>query len=310
MIIKTISIILPILTIIIIGMLCKKNKILSNDGLDGIRSIVSNILLPIVLFNAFFTASYSIRMLIVFITSFIGFAIAFGLGFLFKGIVKPYDKYFPFLVTSSEVGMLGYALFALIAGEGSTSTLAIVDIGQTIFAYSIWITTLKAIDGSKMSIKDIVSNFIHTKPAMGMLIGIILGLLGIGDFILSSNLSLIYTQLVSFITAPTGVLILIIVGYDLQFNKSLIKPICITSFMRVLFMGIMCFICSIIIFSITPFDKTLMMALILTCSLPAPFIIPLFSDTKLDGPYVSASYSLETIVTIILLVPLIIYSLI
>ncbi|NLH92562.1 MAG: hypothetical protein GX481_08970, partial [Atopobium sp.] len=109
--------------------------------------------------------------------------------------------------------------------------------------------------------------------------------------------------------APTSVLILIIVGYDMELSKELIKPVLKTVLLRLVILACVGTLCTFMIFKLVPFDKNLLMALILVYSLPAPFIIPLFApNAGNDKQYISACYSAETILTIILFVPLVIYS--
>ena len=57
---------------------------------------------------------------------------------------------------------------------------------------------------------------------------------------------------------------------------------------------------SLILFAIIPYDKMLMLALMLQYTLPAPFIIPLYADMKDDGEYVSTTLSLGTVLTVVL----------
>ena len=51
--------VLPVLLMFLLGWMCSRKGILSREGLAGIKTLVGNVLLPVVLFNAFFTAEYS-----------------------------------------------------------------------------------------------------------------------------------------------------------------------------------------------------------------------------------------------------------
>ena len=55
-----------------------------------------------------------------------------------------------------------------------------------------------------------------------------------------------------------------------------------------------------VLFAIVPYDKLLMLALMLQYTLPAPFIIPLFADMGEDGEYVATTLSLGTVLTVVL----------
>lgn len=57
--------------------------------------------------------------------------------------------FMPLLMTSAEGGMLGYALYALLCGADQTKMYAMVDIGQTMFAFTVFLTALKAAGGER-----------------------------------------------------------------------------------------------------------------------------------------------------------------
>lgn len=307
-VLSIIEMVAPVIVMIGLGCLCRSKGYFGQEGLQGLKAVISNITLPVVLFNAFFTADYSSRVLLVFAVVYAGFGIALAFGFAVRGLVKPYGRFMPFLLTSAEGGMLGYALYALIAGSDATSVFATVDIGQTVFAYTAYLSMLKIVDGKKAEPKDILKNVITNKACLGMLFGILLGASGLGNIIRTSFAGGIVTELISFITAPTAGLILIIVGYELELKKELFAPVLKTICLRFAILAVVLAAGSFIIFSITPFDKKLFMALLLMYSLPAPFIIPLFADTGEDSSYISTTLSMGTLFTVVCFVAIAVYS--
>lgn len=302
MITQILSMVLPVLAMILLGRLCATRGILNDERHAGLKAIIGDILLPVVLFNAFFTAQYDGKLLLVFVLVFIGCLLALLAGFALKRFVKPYDRYMPLLMTSFEGGMLGYALYALIAGQDQTATYAMVDIGQTMFAYTVFLAALKSAEGGRMSPKAMVSNMVHNKACIGMTLGIVLGALGVHKAIAPTSFGTVLAELISFITAPTSALILLVVGYQLNFSKKLMKPVAITLALRTVVMLAVFGLVSLILFAIIPYDKLLMLALMLQYTLPAPFIIPLFADLGEDGEYVSTSLSMGTLLSVALFV--------
>ena len=302
MIIKILSMVLPVLVMIGLGRLCAVQGILNDERHAGLKSIIGDILLPVVLFNAFFTAQYDGKLLLVFAMVFGSCLLALFAGYALKKFVKPYDRYMPLLMTSFEGGMLGYALYALLAGQDQTATYAMVDIGQTMFAYTVFLAALKGAEGQKMSPKAMVMNMITNKACIGMTRGIVLGALGVHKAIAPTSFGTVLAELISFITAPTSALILLVVGYQLKVSKKLMRPVLTTMGLRLAVMvGVMGLVSSVL-FAIIPYDKMLMLALMLQYTLPAPFIIPLFADLGEDGEYVSTSLSMGTLVSVALFV--------
>ena len=61
MITEILSKVLPVLVMIALGRLCETKQIIDDEQHAGLKAIVSDILLPVVLFQAFFTADYGKR---------------------------------------------------------------------------------------------------------------------------------------------------------------------------------------------------------------------------------------------------------
>lgn len=305
---KIAQMVVPVVAMICLGCICRRKQYIDDKGLAGLKGLIGNITLPVVLFNAFLTAQYNGRVLLVFAVVYAGFGIALAFGFMTRAFVKPYDRFMPFLLTSAEGGMLGYALFALLAGNGATSVFATVDIGQTVFAYTVFMSGLKIMDGKKTGVADVVKSLASNKACIGMAAGILLGISGAGALILNSPAAGIVRELISFITAPTAGVILIIVGYELELKKELLGPVLKTVCMRLAILAVVLAAGSFIIFSVTPFDKELFMAMLLMYSLPAPFIIPLYADTGKDGAYISTTLSVGTLMTVVFFIGIAAYS--
>ena len=276
-------------------------------GLKGLKDIIGGVMLPVTLFNAFMTAEYNLRVLVVFLVVFAGFVVAIGIGFLLRPFVKPYGKFLPFLLASAEGGMLGYALYGLIVG--SQSGFASVDLGQTVFAYTVWLGLLTSVDGGKVEPKALLKNMFSNKCFLGMALGIVAGASGIGGLIMNSMAGGIVSSVIRMITTPVSAIVLLMVGYELNLKMKLIVPVAKTIFFRLVIMAILLIASNLIIFSIFPFDKNLEIALMVLYALPAPFIIPIFSEVGEDGEYVSTSLSVHTLVTVVLFGVIVAYSL-
>lgn len=307
-ILDILKMVLPVIITICIGFVCNKKQIFGKEGLSTLKTIIGKITLPVVLFNAFFTAEYNTRVLLVFVVMFIACGFALTAGTVLKSFVKPHQLFVPFLLTCFEAGMLGYALYGVLAGTEHSSTFAMIDVGQTMFAYTVFLAMLQSTEGKKPNAKGIVTNMLRNPAADGMLLGILLGVLGVGKWLLSSPVSGVYTQLQGFITAPTACIILIVVGYELSLKKKLLRPVLITVGFRLAVCAVLLTVVSVVLFAILPFDKNLMIALMVMFSLPAPFVIPLFVDVKKDGEFISTSLSMSTLATIVIFVFIAVYS--
>ncbi len=307
MALSVLEMVLPIVLLLGLGTLCRQRRLLTPDGLAGVKSVVSGICLPVVLFNAFFTAHYSLSVLLVFCAVYLGFGAALLLGFALRPLAAPHGRFLPFLLTSAEGGMLGYALYGVLMGE--QSGFAAVDLGQTVFAYTAFLGFLSLTDGRRPTVGGLVKNMVTNKCCIGMALGILLGVLGVGEWVLAGPAAGVVTGTISMLTAPTSALVLLVVGYELDLDKSLLRPVAVTVVCRLAVMGGLLALVSFVLFRIVPYDKGLQVALMILYALPAPFIIPLFADVGEEGKYISTALSVHTICTIMLFAAIAAFSL-
>ena len=235
MVLQVIQMVLPIVVLLALGMVCRRKNIFDMNGLAGLKAVVGDICLPVVLFNAFFTAHYSAAVALIFVLVYAGFGLALALGFAMRKLAAPHGKFFPFLLTSAEGGMLGYALYGVLMGE--QSGFAAADLGQTVFAYTAFLGFLALTDGRKPTAGGLVKNMVTNKCCIGMALGILLGVLGVGQWVLASPAAGIVTETISMIAAPTSALVLLVVGYELDLDKTLLRPVAVTVLCRLAVMG-------------------------------------------------------------------------
>lgn len=307
-IIPVLEMVLPVIVMLFLGYLCRAKNLVTKEGLAGIKSVISNITLPVVLFKAFYTTDYSLRSVLGFVIIFTSCVLALLAGYALNRFVAQ-SKLMPYLMSGFEVGMLGYALYGLLAGTDKLSYMASVDLGQVLFVYTVYLTLLKNATGQKTDVKGILLSMIKNPAFQGVAIGIIVGITGLGGFISASPVGGIFSEIIEMITLPTAGMILIIVGYELSMRRDLVGPVVKTIAFRVAVMAVLLCISAFIMFSILPFDKNLFMAMVLLFSLPAPFIIPLYADVESEGVYISTTLSMNTLVTIFIFILLSVYTL-
>ncbi len=290
--------VLPVLIVLLIGYLCSRKKFFDQTGHLALKSIIGNITLPVVLFNAFYGADYTSRTLLVFVLVFSSCVIALLIGYSIVKIFKLNNIFLPYLVTGFEAGMLGYGLYSVLVGDDKTHVFAVVDLGQSIFVFTIFLALLRTLSSVKMSAKQAVFDVVKNPPFVGMTLGIIFGITGLSSVVSSSPIGEILSSVVAFISAPTAFLILIVVGFELSFKKRLLKPVLLTILLRFAIMGTLFAVTSYILFSFIPFDFDLMIALAILFSLPPPFVIPIYAKTGEDSDYISTTFSINTLITI------------
>ena len=294
-VISVIQTALPVFLALALGMLCRQKKFLTREGIDALKKVVLNITLPAVLLNAFATAEYSLSTLVLPVMMYVICIVALVLGFVIVRVCKMKSRLAPFIASGFEAGMLGYALFALLFPGESASKFAILDLGQTLFVFTLF----KILLSGKTDLKAIAKDMATTPILWAVLAGVLLGATGLYGKLQQWGVAGILDGVTSFVSAPTGMIILLTVGFDLVLREIPWKK---TAGLIAMRLGVMAVILGIIIV----LNRTVLNGIIfegaavLMVLLPPPYVIPVFADEPQERVQIASALSALTLVTMIL----------
>ena len=286
---------LPVFLALALGMLCRKTGFLSREAVDALKKVVINLTLPAVLLGAFATAEYSTSTIILPVLVYLLCCLALGLGFCLTKLFRVKGRLTPFLASGFEAGMLGYALFALLFPSISVSQFAILDLGQTLFVFTLF----KILLSGKTDLKAIGKDMVHTPILWAVLAGVLIGATGLFGLMEKAGVSGVLTSATDFISAPTGMIILLTVGYDLVPKEIPWKR---TAGLIALRLAVMAVILGVTVL----LNRTLLngiifeWAMVLMVILPPPYVIPVFADEPAERVQISSALSALTLLTMIL----------
>ena len=286
---------LPVFLALSLGMLCRSRNFLTREGIDALKKVVLNLTLPFVLLNAFATAEYSAAALILPLMMFGICCLALALGFLIIRLTGMKSRLAPFLASGFEAGMLGYALFVLLFPAESVSQFALPDIGQTLFVFTLY----KVLLSGKRDVKAIAKDMATTPILWAVLAGVLIGATGLYGVMQKYQISGILDASTSFLSAPTGMIILLTVGYDLVIRDIPWKKTGGLIAMRLAVM-VVC-LGAMILLNRTILNGMLFEgAAVLMVLLPPPYVIPVFADEPSERVQIASALSALTLVTMVL----------
>jgi len=288
---------LPVFLTLALGMLCRQKKFFSRDGIDALKKVVLNLTLPFVLLEAFSTAQYTVAALFLPLLMFGICCLALGLGFAAVKIFGVKGRLVPFLFSGFEAGMLGYALFVLLFPERSVSEFALPDIGQTLFVFTLY----KILLSGKTDVKEIGRDMAKTPILWAVAAGVLIGATGLYGKMEQWGIANVLTASTSFLSAPTGMIILLTVGYDLVIREIPWKK---TVGMIAMRLGIMvvCYTVAVALNRTVLNGILFEGAMLLMLILPPPYVIPVFADEPEERVQIASALSALTLVTMLLFV--------
>ena len=108
----------PVILMVLIGFFCRKTEMITTEGMEGLKTLATSLMLPVLLFHTLATTEYTSATIAVIGIMLLALSAAFIIGMLIKRAVPSAGIFFPFLVTSFEGGMLGYPLYAVLCEIG------------------------------------------------------------------------------------------------------------------------------------------------------------------------------------------------
>lgn len=298
---NVLEIVLPVLVMIVVGMLCRKWKILTRDGINNMKVLVTNVMLPVAIFHALATAEYNKETGILILIMLVMLVVSFGLGFLLKPFLKgTYQKYLPFMVSVYEGGLMAYPLYTSLCGSENLSRIAVLDIAGLLFGFSVYMGMLGQVEnGEKIDVKKLFFSALKTPAFIASILGIIAGLSKVILAILDSPFGGVYQSVENILTTSVTAIILLVVGYSMELNAKLLKPCIATIILRVLLQAVMIAGVLVAVHYLVGDDRLVNLAIISYMSAPATFSMQTFMKDEEGSAYVSTTNSMYCLVSIL-----------
>ena len=298
---NVLQIVMPVLVMIILGMLCRKWKILTGEGVANMKVLVTNVMLPVAIFHALATAEYNKETGILILIMLIMLIVSFSLGFVLKPFLNgKYQRYLPFMVSVYEGGLMAYPLYTSLCGSENLSHVAVLDIAGLLFGFSIYMGMLGQVeDGGKIDVKKLFSSAIRTPAFIASVLGIIAGLSKIIIILLDSPFGGVYQSVENILTTSVTAIILLVVGYSMELNANLLKPCITTILIRMILQGVMMAGVLFAVHSLVGDSQIVNLAIITYMSSPATFSMQTFMKDEEGSAYVSTTNSMYCLVSIL-----------
>ncbi|MEC9489342.1 MAG: AEC family transporter [Halanaerobiales bacterium] len=295
--------VVPIFVLLILGYLIKKNRFLTSDTINEIKKLIVNFSLPAVLFTSFLKLNIQLNFIWIVLIVFLINIIMLYLAKLFISFSNKDDPYLPLVFTGFEVGMLGIPLFGTIYGLDNVKFMGVVDIGHEFYIWFVLLAMLLKLnkDNQNSGFKNLFKSFISSPVIISIISALFINITGIVTLFegtIAYNSVINSLDLIASLTIP---LILIVIGYEIDFKLEDISLSVKIIFVRLLFFITFGLLIEKYIFTdILSLSEMYSRALMSLLILPPPFILPLFINEKdlKERLYINSTLSLHTLVSI------------
>ena len=291
--------IVPVIATLLVGVVLRLRNMISAEGIDGLQSLVVNVTLPVVLFSNFYKTSLTSNEAIMPLIMFLAVGLTLAAGKMICKKTKKDAAVLPFLISGYEAGMLGFALASLL--DDNITSFAMLDIGHDFAIFTIYIAMLKAANGGKQKFTDSLIGIFKTPVLIAILLGVLLGVSGIGAKIAATNCGELIDNVCSFISAPTSAVILVVVGYRMNFKSVNWSKVLKVSALRAALSAAAALII-VGLFKLVGGNldtKIAIQSAVLMFILPPPFILPLYEKDEEDKEFCASAISFYTLISIV-----------
>lgn len=299
---ETVSSILPVIVLLLIGILCRKKQIITSSGIDGLQSLVMNIALPAGLFLTFFNASLAPETIAYPAIIFTVNALGVPLGRLLCRLCRIKERFLPFAMTTSEDGMIGYTLLLLLIGRSEMTTFALMDIGQVLGFFVVTYQILNhELTGARVSVRGILRSIFTTPLLVAMLAGIFCSATGLSALVNATAFAPVLENLCNFISAPTSAAILLVIGYHINFRHIRPGRLFGAIGMRMLQQGLICaLVLTLFHFMGGDFASRLTtLSVIAMMILPGSYLLPIYVEPEEEKEFYASVISGYTVLSIL-----------
>lgn len=292
---NTLTIVLPILLMLGLGKFLSVKQIVSAEAITGMKTLISSVMLPAVIFNAILTTDFDQNALMLCLIVYVLYTIIL----LLSCKLNHKDKYVmsSFLLAGTEGGMLGYPLFMSLYGTDSLSVLMPLDLGNILFAFTFFIVLIQIANNPRTDKKEVIVHSLNSPLVICTAAAIILNITGAGSCFLSTAIGDVYRSIISMVSAPITALVLISVGYDLNFVKELMPAVLKSCLKRMLIMA-GCLTLMLTVFRGLIQTQQLLVACVLYFSLPPQFVTTVFVKDVNERRFVATTLSVYALITI------------
>lgn len=292
---------LPVLIMIAVGWILRKNKIISGNTINELKQLIVNVALPCILFLSFSKTALEARYILIVVLMFALCMSMYGFGFLLKRVMpRTFGSFFtPWFMSCFEFGMIGIGLFGALFGSDNLPLITLIGLGHEFFNWFVAIPYVQLRDTGKYSLTATLGKFLCSPVILSILAGLAANLSGFYDFLQTPFWG---RALLGTMTTVSGIcvpLILMVVGYSLIIEKGNAPRVAAYIILRLApILAVGTLVLFLIHKLVGPVDPLFNIAFYAYLILPPSYLIPVFvKDDEAERHFFSQAVVYYTIVS-------------
>ncbi|MEI7848869.1 MAG: hypothetical protein WCK35_23915 [Chloroflexota bacterium] len=97
------------------------------------------------------------------------------------------------------------------------------------YSFSLYMALMTASEKGRVEPKTLLRSAVSDSAFYGVSLGVIFGMANIIHLLIASPYGILFNSLINMLASPVSALILLIIGYNLQYNRNVISTTAITT---------------------------------------------------------------------------------
>lgn len=290
-----------IAVLVVAGVVMARRGWLGEAAVQGLKVLITNVTLPLLLFRAFLQLEPDARNAVLALAVFASVAVMGGIGALLTRALRLPTPETRLLFQGFEAGMLGYALFVALHGAERLPAFAALDLGQVVYVFTALLVQMSVLEQHRVraSITFPWRDVASSKVLWAIFGGLAISLMAPGFAAALAGPEGFAAAVFDTVGGLTTPLVCLVIGASLAAgiprDGAIVKVVALRTVVG-LALGL---VYAFLVVPALGFDEWYARAAIVLFLLPAPFVIPVYH--RGNPAFVSSVLTLSTLVSIVLI---------
>lgn len=305
---KAIEVIFPVFFMMFLGWLSHRRRWVTTDQNEGAKSLVFNILFPLLVFHVLVKAELSTNFIFEILFLDAAWILIYLIG---KSIAKPisgrYAQLAPFLLMTCEGGSVALPLYIALVGAEHAVNIITFDVAGILINFGLVPALITRQTSKDVAFLPMAKRILTAPFIIAVIMGIIVNLLGLYQWMTVSNIHKLYDSTMNLVMTPIASIILFTLGYGFHLRAAQLKPLLALTLVRLMLCGAI--VCAFfLLFPELMVMKIFLVGVLLYFACPTGFPVPLQIESLCkDEDHKSF---MSAFISIFIVVAMIVYTLI
>lgn len=235
---EAIEILFPVFFMMLLGWISRKKGWITTAQNEGAKSLVFNILFPLLVFHVLMEAELSANFLYEIIFLDVAWVIIYLIGKRIAGPVSGrYARLAPFLLMTCEGGSVALPLYIALVGAEHAVNIITFDVAGILINFGLVPALITKQTSREVAFLPLAKRIVTAPFIVAVILGIVANVLNVQHWLVLGHLNTIFSNTMSMATTPIASVILFTLGYGFHLHLSQLKPLLALSLVRIILCG-------------------------------------------------------------------------